>query len=125
MKVHTSYEVSKRLKEFMGESAPEPMGKMYWNTDGPTRGMGAGQGTPICFGALGFKNGDKYTYPAYCLHDLLSKPFITAMEKRMYSPEVLGDGYDEREHYHQILNAWVDGGMEAVEKALLEMMEAK
>ncbi len=26
-RTHTSYEVSKRLKEFLGESAPEPMDK--------------------------------------------------------------------------------------------------
>jgi len=135
--IHTCYEVSKRLKEFLGESAPEPMGKMYWNTDGPTRGMGAGQGTPICFGALGFKNGDKYTYPAYCLHDLLSKPFCEAMAHN--DAKIEGPiNYGEDEHSTcdpseshsygvaiDIFNAYYGGGMEAVEKALLALMEEK
>ena len=117
--IHTCYEVSKRLKEFLGESAPEPIEDnkcAYYGKD------------LMCYVPEESKTErHRYTFDgyAYRLEDLLSKPFITAMEKKMYSPEVLEDGYDEMEHYHQILNAWVDGGMEAVEKALLEMMEAK
>ena len=111
--IHTCYTTSIALKKFLHNSCPEPLDKCYWiNEHGDIRSV--------------YKEEVQEWYiPIFCLHDLLSKPFITAMEKRMYSPEVLGDGYDEREHYHQILNAWVDGGMEAVEKALLEMMEAK
>ena len=29
MRTHTSYKVSKRLKEFMGKEAPEPMGDLW------------------------------------------------------------------------------------------------
>ena len=125
--IHTCYEVSKRLKEFLGESAPEPMGKMYWNTDGPTRGMGAGQGTPICFGALGFKNGDKYTYPAYCLHDLLSKPFCEAFIRERFARRLNYEAaaWELSGYLERMINEYYNGGLPAVEKALLEMMEAK
>jgi hypothetical protein len=118
MRTHTSYAVSKRLKEFLGESAPEPMGKCYWDE----RGRGIGVYAP--------KAGP---FPAYRLEDLLSRPFCEAFEKRgladcgsangnkrLYRdvplPEDLRDG---------ICRKYYAGGLEAVEAALMKMMDGE
>ena len=106
---HTSYKVSKRLKEFLGESAPEPMDKGVW-----IRGR-----TKPVFPPYAFVTGEAL-YPAYQLHDLLSKPFCEALENigvRLFSHTIV----------LRLSNMYYDGGLPAVEKALCEMMgeEAK
>ena len=117
---HTSYEVSKKLKEFLGDSAPLPIAETYWRDSDPDFPVAIISGRNI-YGRTGNDYGD---IPAYQLHDLLSKPFTEAISKVLYPGEVM-DKYDEMEFAHTFLNAYWDGGMFAVEKALLEMMEAK
>lgn len=106
---HVSYEVSKKLKEFMGDSAPEPMDRypMYIS----------GFGSRVTTDKAGNYT-DMEKYPAYQLHDLLSKPFCEAMAYCI--------GLNRTDVFDDIvfaLTSW--GGLPAVEKALLEMMEGK
>lgn len=113
-KIHTSYKFSKALKEFLGEGAVEPIIPAYYYEDKKGFGISATReysGSPA----------------AYQLHDLLSKPFCHAMIlKRPQSKELPGALYgwanglssELRGHYFY-------GGMEAVEKALTEMMEGE
>lgn len=105
---HTSYELSKRLKEFMGDSAPEPMaGEIYvirW-------------ARPIIEPAEKFPN-EKGVLPAYQLHDLLSPAFCEAMaiKCKIFGPKWCASelGY-----------AYYNGGLSDVEKVLMDMMEGK
>ena len=105
-----TYATSKALTKFLGDSAPEPMSNDWW----------------CCFHENGYTpnlyKDEKSNIPAYQLHDLLSRPFLqafTAKRKDMQNsaiilwPEVTG-GYLCKQYY--------DGGMEAVEKCLIQMM---
>ena len=120
---HTNYEVSKRLKEFLGGNAPEPMLKhYYWK---PYSGY-------KIFGPHTYNESEadrEQVCPAYQLHDLLSKPFCEAMAKKIGYP-TLSMNWSMRtksSYLHTIWsNAYFKGGLPAVEKALMEMMkEAK
>jgi len=107
---HTSYKVSKRLKEFLGESAPEPISQEHWCG-------GCGQIQP--FGAC---DGVSDSAPAYQLHDLLSKPFCFAMADKMEgeNSEMINPYRD----IHGVLSeSYFVGGLPAVESALMEMMK--
>lgn len=103
-RTHTSFEVSKRLKEFCPE-LPEPMDLSV--------------STP-----WGVKKCDKITAGdygyiwAYQLHDLLSKPFCEALAEK------IGKGYALR-YATEIFGAYYRGGLPAVEAELIRMMEGK
>ena len=111
--IHTCYEVSKRLKEFLGDDCPSPEDMAYWwenNSDKSNCGV---HKFPNALNRVGFT-----LYPAYRLEDLLSKPFFEAMENRIGNKDQNGELSMLACHYF-------DGGIEAVEKALCEMMEGK
>ncbi len=108
-RTHTSYEVSKRLKEFLGESAPEPMDKgldsRSWyspNHACPCRYQEPGG------------------FPIYQLHDLLSRPFCEVMSLKIY-----GTNMWDLKVFRQLSNLYFSGGLPAVEAELMKMMEAK
>ena len=116
MNTHITYETAKALKSFCPE-LPEPIkGEMgdIWIYDPECPEDGLLQGVSLSAG----------DYPAYQLHDLLSKPFCEALagkisnRNRFYllSPEGIGANLNE--------SYWL-GGLPAVEKALLEMMGGK
>ena len=107
MNTHISYKTAKMLKEFMGESAPEPIDGIYIKVG-------------VC------SNGP--SYPRYALHDLLSKPFCEAFAKavdkrREFQDRITWQIYQRVTR--QLCARYWKGGMEAVEKALVEMMENK
>ena len=106
MTTHISYETARKLKDFLKESAPEPMDIMYVSR------------TYQPFAS----------YYAYQLHDLLSKPFCEAFVKA----GKVKFGFDEDEVTDfiadwstEIAYAFWNGGLPAVEKTLCEMMESK
>ena len=68
MSNHTSYELSKALKEFLGDSAPEPMENAYYVSDGS-----------IWENLSKELITEKAVCPAYTLEDILSKPFCEAI----------------------------------------------
>jgi hypothetical protein len=104
--IHTCYTTSIALKKFLHNSCPEPLDKCYWiNEHGDIRSV--------------YKEEVQEWYiPIFCLHDLLSKPFCEAMENRIGNKDQNGELSMLACHYF-------DGGIEAVEKALCEMMEGK
>jgi len=114
-KTHISYEVAKRLKEFLGKSAPEPLGNGAYFYD--NNGNKASK--------INIMDGPRYgiiynnPFPAYMLHDLLSKEFCEAMSIRKF-----GDIGWANMCGGTLWSLYFCGGMPAVEKALLEMMEA-
>jgi len=107
--IHTSYEVSARIKEFLGESAPEPLSEQWYTS----------LGTIV-------NNGLRLKPPAYQLHDLLSKLFTEAMFKKVGVVEMtdtdlgIEDDYDV---FLKISYAYYEGGLPVVERVLMEMME--
>lgn len=107
---HTSYEISKRLKEFMGVRAPEPMNKQVWKYNG--------EGFEKNLIKTWAADETDIVYPAYQLHDLLSKPLCEAMAKKVFPH---GEVYLAA----KIFAGYYNGGLPAVEKALMEMMEGK
>jgi hypothetical protein len=66
---HTSYELSKALKEFLGDSAPEPMDGIYC------------YGKDKLLDKADWSKLPSKCIPAYTLDDILSKPFCEAMAK--------------------------------------------
>lgn len=107
MNTHISYETAKRLKEFLGESAPDPMmGIMDENSWYGENEMGF-----ICISEK-LEHND---IPAYQLHDLLSKPFAETMFPKL-------GWLEARDVTTELFWAWEDGGLPAVEKALNEMI---
>jgi len=124
---HTSYKLSKALKEFLGDSAPEPMGLRVWAKvkSGPAKG----DVLLIDYmpGVVGIEQ-----FPAYQLHDLLSKPFCEAMANARAKIVFIGKGMGKKFNKrtaeiiaHDLLNRYYDGGLPAVEAELFRMMEAK
>lgn len=116
-----SYETSKRLKEFLGESAPEPMDNNWYEIyEEPLS-------TSVRMGYKQFASRD-YTVavcPAYTLEDLLSRPFCEAMSKRIGGtnhPVIL----DARPSVYQgeLSFQYWKGGFPAVESELNLLMEA-
>ena len=105
---HISYKTAKALKEFCPD-LPEPISE-EWYTFSGTIVNNPFRGKP----------------PAYQLHDLLSKPFCKAffekMSRRMKSI------HHEKEPWmlqSDLASEYYNGGLPAVEKALLELMEEK
>ena len=116
--IYTTYEFSKRLKEFLGEAAPEPMEDYWWIKD-PIRGRIEMMINP---------EEGWIEAPAYQLHDLLSKPFCEAMAKKVdkrreFSERITWKVYQRITR--QLCAKYWKGGLPAVEKALTKMMEAK
>ena len=107
MKVHTSYEVSKRLKEFMGESAPEPIIPLTYTGDGDGP-------YPQVIGGI-------FPSPCYQIHDLISKPFCEAMEKA--SAQSKGCLVWKYILCEKLASAYFNDGLPAVEAALMKMMD--
>lgn len=103
--IRTSYKASKALNEFLGESAPEPIIPAYYYESKKGFGISATReysGSPA----------------AYQLHDLVRYPFCEAISIKVKN-KIPGEISKE------IWKAYWLGGMEAVEKALTEMMEGK
>jgi hypothetical protein len=107
---HITDKTSMKIKGFLGDNAPTPLNCEYW----------------VRVGRKGYmeKNTIEPTgYPLYQLHDLLSKPFCEAMGDRVY-PSNPRECKGRKVNNYLVLHYW-EGGLPAVEKALLEMMEAK
>ncbi len=118
---HTNYELSKALKKFLGEDAPEPMDKIGWG-----------------IGIYSFPGeADKYDLtmtceatnisPAYTLEDVLSKPFCeAAMIKYSIANELvmtktmLDRNIDELAN--RLCMSYFNGGFPAVEKELARLI---
>ena len=122
MRTRTSYAVSKRLKEFLGESAPEPMGNEFvwqWPDTPVVWHMDEGSEYPP-------KDPSIVSYPAYRLEDLLSRPFCEAFVK--VGAKKFGFDEDEITDFvadwsTEMAYAYWNGGLEAVEAALMKMMD--
>ena len=129
---HISYKVSKALKEFLGESAPEPMEFRYWFVSNKHEDY-----TYADFVQGGLKEAQEKCavhknvhtpYPQYALHDLLSKPFCEAMAGKIKPFKV---GAAEVKGFWRIrvhlYSEYQEGGLPAVEAELMKMMgnEAK
>ena len=101
---HISCKTAKALKVFLQDSAPEPMGG-EWHRES---------------GIISPFYGEYEIYPAYQLHDLLSKPFCEAMAKKgiQYSTTPFGVAVG-------IMDAYYKGGIPAVEGELMRMMGEK
>jgi len=109
---HITYKVSKKLKEFLGDSAPETIENKYIGPKGSVLGQITGRDVEQ------FK-----LVPTYTLEDLLSKPFCEAFakaEEDEWTTEARAYGIGVGLHV-----AYWHGGMKAVERCLCEMMEAK
>lgn len=104
--VNISYKTAKALKEFLGESAPEPMDK-YWYYEGESGNIYMTR-SELVVGKT----------PAYQLHDLLSKTFCEAFSDMTEDMGVW-------EVSESLNMEYFNGGLPAVEKALTEMMEGK
>jgi len=108
---YTSYALSKALREFLKESAPEPM----QNADSSYC-----VSCKKCNNGANCKNKKNRVRPIYSLHDLLSRPFVEAMAKKRYN----SDHYHFPEIYRAtISDAYYNGSLPAVETALMEMMK--
>ena len=119
--IYTTYEFSKRIKAFLGDKAPEPMkGEMgtIWIYDPECLDDGILQGVSLSAG----------DYPAYQLHDLLSKPFCEAVA------EITDKNDPDEKHRKKIgrviiaqelFAEYYKGGLPAVEEALVQMLKGE
>lgn len=117
---HITYETAKMLKAFLGDKAPEPMkGEMgtIWIYDPECPDDGILQGVSLSAG----------DYPAYQLHDLLSKPFCEAFIKERFARGLNSQSaaWEIVTYLEMVVNSYYSGGLPAVEKSLTEMMEGK
>ena len=104
-----TYTTAKKLKEFLGKESPIPVCKEFWKKKKdalPSRIL-------LCSGKC-CDYVRKLPY-AYQLHDLLTDKFCMAMDLKI-------KGKTARDIANMIFVAYWDGGMEAVERALVEMM---
>lgn len=117
--IHTCYKVSKMLKEFLGESAPEPMadntghGRWWYERDNANLYV--------------FKDDGYISYPAYQLQDLLSRPFCEAFVRERFARGLNYEAaaWELTGLIERIVNEYYSKGLPAVEAALVEMMEGK
>jgi hypothetical protein len=113
--IHTCYTTSIALKKFLHNSCPEPLDKCYWiNEHGDIRSV--------------YKEEVQEWYiPIFCLHDLLSKPFCEAFIRERFARRLNYEAaaWELSGYLERMINEYYNGGLPAVEKALLEMMEAK
>lgn len=115
MNTHISYETAKKLKEFLGVSAPEPIAELKWWRR-PIKWTGKAELSE-------FTNCVEFfdAAPAYQLHDLLGKPFCDAFCVK--TGESDWDGIGVYGLCHKLADQYLNGGLPAVEKALEEMMK--
>jgi len=119
MTTHISYSTAKKLKAFLGESAPEPMEdnkRGYYGKD------------LMCYvPEESATERHKYTFDgyAYRLEDLLSKPFCEAFLDTMENKKHWCPVDSNADLSHELAYKYFFGGLPAVEKALCEMMEGK
>lgn len=100
MTTHISYKTAKALKEFLVDKAPGPMGGSWYRESGVLSPM---------------YSVHIEIYPAYQLHDILSKQFCEAMDaKCRHGYEDLGTMLFELNYAH---------GLPAVEAELMRMMD--
>lgn len=119
---HISYKTAKRLKEFLGESVPEPMLNDWYiirrDSSHPF------VSTPATEDETHLINGPA----AYSLHDLLSKPFCEAMALARRTPQA-SEVYTRIVWGPQISKVlsevYYHSGLPAVEKELMKMMDGK
>jgi len=111
---HTSYEFSKRLKAFLGEGAVEPMEDEYYDA---TKQIARVSG----------RIKHEHHYPAYQLHDLLSKPFCEAFRDKVFLSDSVRfkDLWTSREMGQILAMHYFDGGLPAVEACLMKMIGGK
>lgn len=109
-----TYETAKKLKAFLGESAP--LTNRYWYVKTINN--------QIKLTEWACDLGEVLLAPAYSLEDLLSKPFCEAMEKA-YEKGGKNNGFNPKDFAHEITNIYYNSGMEAVKRTLIEMMESK
>ena len=122
MQTHISYKTSKRLKEFLGRSAPEPMEDIFWFLRYETQGIGHKYHEPtLVKDKMGLQG---IVYPAYQLHDLLSKPFCEAFIKERFARGLNHEAaaWELTGHLERMINEYYSTGLPAVERALCEMM---
>lgn len=116
------YTTAKKLKEFLGESAPRPIVNLYWprikGAKQPSRNHFVG-----CCPSCDKHDKEIGMLPAYQLHDLLSKPFCDAIQRKRYGSAFAK--FTVEEMYKRLCAENYDGGMEAVEKCLLSLMDGK
>jgi hypothetical protein len=114
MTMHISYRTAQALKEFLGKDAPEPMEDLYYYKD------------PITCRTMLMNNPqeDWILAPAYSLHDLLSREFCEAMGNKLISIRKQWPWREEKfkEICVEIFNEYYDGGLPAVEKAIIEII---
>jgi len=123
---HISYECAKKLKEFLKDSAPEPMKPEFYVVEW--------QGTArqeVIFLSREHQRArintcGQFLIPAYQLHDLLSEPFCEAFIGKHGPFKIdgvwMGSSYLLSIHF---THAFHFGGLHAVEKALIALMEEK
>ena len=115
MTTHITYKTAKRLKEFLGKDAPEPMMEQYYWVYDDGEDTGPLDKEDVCtkYGKM-----PKPEAHSYQLHDILSKPFCEAMAKNTprWKPDNIG---------YSLFTAYFMGGLPQTEKALCEMMEGK
>ena len=104
---HTTYATSKAIKEFLGKEAPVPLRPRYFRKNGSYSK---------------YDNNNMDGIPSYELHDLLSRPFCTAVAWRRSKKnhDWHANGISEI-----LWGNFYEGGMEAVERTLMEIMEGK
>ena len=116
MNTHISYQTAKALKEFCPE-LPEPMSVAFWKI----MILATGTPGPVFRDRDSWYNG-KLDCWAYQLHDLLSRPFCEAMWKMLPIETHLKTEFSVGK---TIWESYYDGGLPAVEAALLEMIGGK
>ena len=117
---HITYKTAKRLAEVLGDSAPDTMESQ------PVRWVDRDMEGKKCKSYLlyGYKDSG---FIAYQLHDLLSLEFCEAMAKKHpHARYFNGKCKDLPWEINLCLNeAYYNGGMPAVETALMKMMDGK
>lgn len=112
-----TYATAKKLKEFLGALSPKPIEDKYWYDHEKEPFLGTLESYKPYFKGI----------PAYSLEDLLSKPFCEALALKIWPANGILYSKESRKILVKELSvnmhsAYYDGGMEAVEKALVEMI---
>lgn len=107
MTTHISYKCAKKLKNFLGSNAPEPMDGYYIKEN-------------MWYQPYRTLTKDQTTFPAYQLHDLLSKTFAEAFHLAAWRHGIKGIA----DISVVLFEAYKDGrGILGVERAIEEMMK--
>ena len=122
---HTSYELSKALKEFLKDSAPEPIMQVWWDAHPPQVERLIGPDAPHT-GWDRYKDNGSWRelmkahnmIPAYTLEDILSKPFCEALIATKKVAYCGGDILNRK-----LANDFYYGNFPAVEKELWRLIK--